>query len=70
MEKYSKKITLTAVEISEINMCLREALLRAKRNKNTIEYVQKIKKLQQKFQRLAVAIEKEVLQDIQELNNS
>jgi hypothetical protein len=71
-DKYSKRLTLTATEISAISICIRVSIKAGKQelqkaNKEELqeirEYLEKTVKLQQKFQRLAVKIEKEVLED-------
>jgi hypothetical protein len=69
VNKYSKKVTLTAVEISQISICVREAIRWAKKENNpgSREYIEQMERLQKKFQRLAVNVEKEVMQDIKEM---
>lgn len=71
--KYSKKVILTATEISTISINLRESVKKGKKKlknakKEEImgikEYLEKTSTLQKRFQRLAVKIEKEILEDI------
>lgn len=70
---YSRKITLSAVEISHLSILLRESVASAKQQLQTApsenvaaieEFIAEATQLQQKFQRLAKSIETQVLADI------
>lgn len=72
-EKYTKGVKLTAVEISAISISLRDNIksgkedLKVAKKEDTEgikEYLKITSKLQKRFQRLAVKIEKEVMKDI------
>ncbi|MDO8428998.1 MAG: hypothetical protein Q7S88_00010 [Candidatus Daviesbacteria bacterium] len=74
-QKHSKKIILTAVEISDISISLRENVRRGKASlrkakqediEGIKEYLEKTAKLQKRFQHLAVQVENEVLKEIKD----
>lgn len=68
--KLSKKIKLTPTDISSISISLRESVKNAKKEdfhktSEHNEYINRLQRLQKRFQRIAVKIEKEVLKVIQ-----
>lgn len=70
--KYSKKVDLSAEDISTINISLREHIKSLKKirapnsflQKEYREHLKKVKILQSRFQELSIKVEKEVLNDI------